>query len=323
MVMRKILSGLTFLLAAVAFAPAAHAQDYPDKPVKIVVPFPPGGGADNVARIVSEKLQAKWGQPIIIENRPGATGNIGSDSVFRSAPDGYTLLMTPAPPLVINKILYTKLTFNPDAFVPVSLISSSPNVLLVNPKLGVETIQQLIDYAKANPGRLNYASPGTASTPHLSAELFKSMAGVSAVHVPYKGTGPAIADLMGGQVDMMFVEMSAAISHIHSGKLRALAVGSEKRNPSLPDVPTVSEVLPGFVSITSVNIVAPPNTPVAIVNKISDAIADIMRQPDVVKRLLDSGTSAIGSTPAELARFLKQENERWGGVIRTTGTKLE
>jgi tripartite-type tricarboxylate transporter receptor subunit TctC len=233
------------------------------------------------------------------------------------------LLLTPPPPLVINKSLYAKLSFNPDAFVPVSLISSSPNVLLIHPRVGVETIKQLIEFAKANPGRLNYASPGNGSTTHLSAELFKLMARVSAVHVPYKGTGPAIADLLGGQVDMMFVEMGAAVAHIRSRKVRALAVGSEKRNPSLPDVPTVSEVLPGFVSMTSSNIVAPPNTPAAIVNKLSAAIGEIMRQPDVTNRLRETSTSAIGSTPAELGQFLKQENERWGGVIRATGTKLE
>jgi tripartite-type tricarboxylate transporter receptor subunit TctC len=323
MMMRKTLLGVTFVAATMASALTAHAQDYPSKMIKIVVPFPPGGGTDTVARIISNQLQVKWGQTVIVEHRPGAAGNIGADTVFRAAPDGYTLLLTPPPPLVINKNLYPKLSFNPDAFVPVSLISSTPNVLLVHPKVGVETVKQLIEYAKANPGRLNYASPGNGSTTHLSAELFKSMAGVSAVHVPYKGTGPAIADLLGGQVDMMFVEMSAAVPHIRSGKVRALAVGSEKRNPFLPDVPTISEVLPGFASLTSSNIVAPPNTPAAIANKLSAAIGEIMRQPEVVKRLRESNTSAIGSTPAELGQFLKQENERWGDVIRTTGMKLE
>lgn len=319
----KVILGLAFLATSMGVALPSQAQDYPTKLIKIVVPFAPGGGTDVVARLVAERLQAKWGQPVIVEHRPGAGGNIGAEAVFRSPPDGYTLLLTPPPPLVINKGLYAKLSFDPDEFVPVSLLSASPNVLLVHPKLPIKSVKQLIDYAKANPDRLNYASQGNGTTSHLTAELFKSSAGVNLVHVPYKGSGPAIADLLGGQVDIMFAEISTAVSHIQAGKLSALAVGSDKRNPSLPSVPTVSESLPGFVSMTSSNIVAPPKTPPAIVNKLSSAIAEVMRDAAVVKRLSDLSAVAIGSTPAEHAKFLTQERKRWGGVIRVTGTALD
>lgn len=323
MTIRKMIFGLAFLAASMGFSLPSHAQDYPNKLIKLVVPFAPGGGTDIVARLVADRLQAKWGQPVIVENRPGAGGNIGAEAVFRSPPDGYTLLLTPPPPLVINKSLYTKLSFDPDEFVPVSLISASSNILLVHPKLPIESVKQLVDYAKANPDRLNYASQGNGTTSHLTAELFKSMAGINLNHVPYKGSGPAITDLLGGQVDVMFAEISTAVSHIQAGKLRALAVGSEKRNPSLPNVPTVSETLPGFVSMTSSNIVAPPKTPPAIVNRLSSAIAEAMRDPTVVKRLSDLSAVAIGSTPPEHAKFLNQERERWGAVIRATGTTLD
>jgi len=315
--------GLAFLAASMGFALPSHAQDYPNKSIRLVVPFPPGGGVDIVARLVAERLQAKWGQSVIVENRAGAAGNIGAEAVFRSPPDGYTLLATSVPTFVMSKRLYTKLSFDPDEFVPVSLLSTSPAVLLVHPKLPIESVKQLVDYAKANPDRLSYASQGNGSTAHLTSELFKSMAGIKLIHVPYKGGGPAIIDLMGGQVDLMFADISSVVSLIQAGKLRALAVGSEKRNPSWPNVPTVSETLPGFVSMTATHIVAPPKTPPAIVNKLSGAIAEVMRDPTVVKRLSDLSLEAIGNTPAEHAKFLNQEREHWGGLIRITGTKLD
>jgi tripartite-type tricarboxylate transporter receptor subunit TctC len=319
----QVILGLAFLATSMGVALPSHAQDYPNKLIKIVVPFAPGGGTDVVARLVAERLQAKWGQAVIVEHRPGAGGNIGAEAVFRAPPDGYTLLLTPPPPLVINKSLYAKLSFDPDELVPVSLLSASPNVLLVHPKLPIKSTQQLIDFAKANPDRLNYASQGNGTTSHLTAELFKSTAGIRLTHVPYKGSGPAITDLMGGQVEIMFAEISTAVSHIQAGTLRALAVGSEKRNHSLPNIPTVSETLPGFMSMTSSNVVAPPKTPPAIVNKLSSALAEVMRDPAVVKRLSELSAVAIGSTPAEHAKFLAQERKRWGGVIRVTGTVLD
>lgn len=323
LMVKKIWIGLAFFAAAMGLSLPVQGQDYPSKPIKIVSPYAPGGGTDLALRILSDRLQKKWGQPAVVEYRPGAGGNIGAELVFRSPPDGYTLLLTPPPPLVINKHLYKKLSFDPGAFVPVSLISESPNVLLVRTGLPIDSLQQLINFAKENPGRLNYASPGDGSTPHLTAELFKSMTAVKLTHIPFNGTGPAIVALLGEHVDMMFSEISAAIPHIRAGKVRALAVSSEKRSPSLPDVPTVSEVLPGFVSMTSGNLVAPPLTPPAIVNKLSAAIAEIMREPEIAKRFLELSAVAVGSTPAEHALVLKQDSDRWEKVIRLTGTRMD
>lgn len=314
---------LILAAGAIVFASLSHAQIFPDKMIKIIVPFAPGGGTDVAARIVAEKLQAKWGQSIVVDNRAGAGGNVGAEVVFNSPPDGYTLLFTPPPPLVINKSLYPKLSFDPDLFEPLSLVSTSTNVLVVHPNLPVKSVQELIDYANAHPNKLNYASQGNGTTSHLTAELFKSAAQIEITHVPYKGSGPAMNDLLSGQVEMMFAESSTAVSNIRAGRLRALAVGSEKRNPAFPELPTVSQTLPGFASMTSSNVVAPPKTPAAIVNKISAAIAEAMRDPAVVKRLSDLSADAVGSTPAEHAEFLNAERARWGAVIRSAGIAMD
>jgi tripartite-type tricarboxylate transporter receptor subunit TctC len=309
--------------AALALALPVQAQDYPSKPIKIVVPFAAGGGADIVSRIVAEKLQGKWGQGVIVENRAGAGGNVGSEAVFRAAPDGYTVLLTTQGPLVVNKALYAKLAYEPEAFVPVSLVAAAYGVLVVNPKVAANNVQQLIALAKASPDKLNYASQGTGTTAHLAAELFKSTADIKVVHIPYKGTGPALTDLLGGQVDMMFTEVSAAGPYIRDGKLRALAVGSEKRNPLLPDVASLSETLPGMVVMTWYGMVAPPGTPAAISSKLSTTVAEVLKQPDAAKRLQDLSVVGIANTPAEMATFMKQERERWGKVVRQTGAKAE
>ena len=321
--MPKIVFSRILLAAALGFSIAAHAQNYPDKPIKIIVPFPPGGATDIVARIVAEKLRGRWDQAVIVENRAGAAGNIGTEAVFRAAPDGYTLLYTPLGPLVIHKSLYAKLSYDPDAFVPVSESVESTTVLVVHPKVAAESVQQLIALAKGNPDRLNYASPGSGTSFHLLAESFNSMAGVRIVHVPYKGTGPAITDLLSGQVDMMFTEISTTLPHIRAGKMRLLAVTSEKRNSLLPGTPTVSEVLPKFVGVGWHGIVAPPGTPSAIATKLSTAIAEALKQPDVAQRLLELNLEAVGSAPAEMALFMMQERERWGNVIRALGLKIE
>src|SRR5438045_4571905 len=213
------------LAAAVMWATAVHAQDWPAKAVRIVVPFPAGGSADLMPRIVAEKLTEKWGQPVIADNRPGAAGNIGADAVFRAEPDGYTLLSSPPPPLVINKLLYPKLSYDPAQFVPITVIGAIPNVLLVHPKVGVNSVAELIAIAKQNPGKLNYASQGSGTTSHLTAELFKAMAGgLQIAHIPYKGTAPALADLLAGQVDMMCDDLGVWLPHVRSGRLRELAV---------------------------------------------------------------------------------------------------
>lgn len=323
MITHKTMFVRILLATAMAFALPVHAQDYPGKPIKIVVPYSPGGGTDIVARLLAEKLQGKWGHAVIVDNRPGAGGNLGAGAVSAAAPDGYTILFTAQGPLVVNKSIYAKLTYDPDAFVPVSLVTVAYSVLLVNPKMSANSVQQLIAFAKANPGRLNYASQGIGTAAHLIAELFKSMAGVSIVHIPYKGTGPALTDLVAGQVDMMFGELAAADPYIRSDKLRALAVSSEKRNPSLPNVPTMSEALPGFVVTSWWAIVAPPGTPSAIANSLSSAIAESLKQPDFARRLVDLSMVATGSTPAELGLFIKQESKRWGEVIRAAGVQAQ
>jgi tripartite-type tricarboxylate transporter receptor subunit TctC len=315
------------LLLAAAFASAftfAQAQGYPARPIRIVVPFPAGGSADLVPRIVAEKLALKWGQPVIIENRAGAAGNIGAELVYKAEQDGYTLLAAPPPPLVINANLYAKLAFDPTLFAPVSVIASITNVLLVHPRVPAASVEELIAYARTNPDKLNYASQGSGSTSHLTAEMFKSMAGgLRITHVPYKGTAPALTDLLAGQVEIMFDNLGVSLQHVKSGKLRALAVCSEKRIASLPGVPALSEILPGFVAITWIGVVAPQHTPASIVRKLSAAIAEAIESADTRKRLAELSADPIGSAPAETAAFMMRETERWRQVISTAGVKAE
>lgn len=320
--MRMIQLGPLLLMVAFSFSAVLHAQDYPVKTIRMVIPEPPGGGHDRVSRMVAEKLREKWGQPVIVETRTGAGGNIAAELVANAAPDGYTLLFTPPGPLVVNKALYATLNFDPDVFVPVSRLTSAPSALLVHPRFTGD-LRQFIAYAKANPNKLNYASSGSGTTQHLGAELLKSMAEIKIEHVPFKGQAPALLALMSGQVDMMLANLGTTLPQIRAGKMRALAVGSEKRSATLPDVPALSEVLPGMSATTWTGMVAPAGTPVAIVNKLSAAIGDIMKQPDVIKQLAESLTDAIGGSPADLALVMKQERERWGAVIRATGAKAD
>ena len=310
------------LACAVSFTVAA--QEWPSKPVRIIVPFPAGGSADLMPRAVAEKLAQKWGEPVIVDNRPGAAGNIGADAVFRADPDGYTLLSSPPPPLVINKLLYPRLSYDPDEFVPISVIGAIPNVLLVNPQVPANTVAELIAYAKANPGKLNYASQGSGATSHLTTELFKSMAGgLEITHIPYKGTAPALTDLLAGQVDMMFDNLGVSLPHVRAGKLRALAVASRKRFPGLPDVPALAQTLPGFESSAWFGIVAPPKTSPAIAEKVAVGVQEALKLPDVRKRLADLSAEPLGYSPAETAAFMRQEVERWGTVIRAAHVKVE
>ena len=300
------------------------AQEWPQRTVRIIVPFPAGGSADLLPRIVGEKLAEKWGQPVVVENRPGAAGNIGATAVYQAEPDGYTLLSAPPPPLVINRLLYPKLGFDSTRFVPITVIAAIPNVVLVHPKTGVNSIQELIALAKANPGKLNYASQGNGTTSHLTAELFKTMAGgLKIVHVPYKGTAPALADLLAGQVEMMCDNLGVSLPHVKAGKLKALAVASPKRIAALPDLPALAETLPGFEAVAWFGIVGPPGMPGAIAEKVSSSVREALQLPDVRQRLASASAEPMGLTPAQTAAYMKQETERWGAVIRAAGVKLE
>jgi tripartite-type tricarboxylate transporter receptor subunit TctC len=316
-IMQKALFGL--LAVAVLSSGPAAANDYPTRTITIVVPAAAGGGLDRVVRLIAEKLRAKWGQPVVVENRGGAGGVIGTEFVARAAPDGYTYLFAGTGQLVIDRA--TKVNYDPEAFAPVSLVTTAPNVLVVNSSVPATSVQELIALAKADPDRLNYASQGIGTTQHLSVEYLKSLAGINIVHVPFSGGAPALVALLGGQVEVMFTEISGVLQNIRTGKLRALAVGSEMRNALLPDVPAMSEVLPDFVSMTWQGMVAPPGTPPAITTMMSEAIAETVKQPDVAKQLIESSLDSIGSTPAEMASFMQVERARWRKVVRAAAQK--
>lgn len=311
------------LVAAACLAAAstgAVAQDnYPSRIIRIIVPVPPGTAPDILPRMIADKLAARWNEPVVVENRPGGALNIGAEAVAKAEPDGYTLLASPPPPLAINQSLYRSLAFDPNAFVPVTVMAATPNVLVANPGVGFSTVSGLIAFAKANPGKLTYASSGVGSTPHLAMELLKIQAGIEIVHVPYKGLVPT--DLLAGHVDLMFNNLGNTLPHIRSGALKVLAVGSEKRLAVLPDVPAVAEISPGFVSTTWFAVVAPPRSSPAIAAKLSAAIAEILRLPDVAKRLQDLTLTPVGSTPAETAAFIHEERNRWRQVIVSAGIK--
>lgn len=321
---RSLLRGCACLLAIAAVADRANgAEEYPSRPVKIVVPFTAGGLVDVFARVVAEQLQAKWGQPFIVENKPGASGNLGAEMVFRSPPDGYTLMFAPPPPLAVNKSLFPKLGFDPDALVAVSVFAAVPNVLVVNPRVPGATIQDLVAFAKANPGKLSYASTGSGGTPHLTAELLKHTAGIDIVHVPYRGMAPAVLDVIAGQVDMIFANLGDTLPHIKEGRLKAVGVASSARFPGLPDIPAIAETLPDFVSDTWYALAAPPGTPPDITRKLAEVITEALGRPDVKAKLEASSARAIGGSAAEAAKFIKRESLRWREIIELAGIKGE
>jgi tripartite-type tricarboxylate transporter receptor subunit TctC len=310
-----------FLLVAVLFS-GAWGQEWPAKPVRIVVPFPPGGAADALPRIFSDKLSQRFGQPFVVENRAGATGSIGAEIVSRAEPDGSTFLGTPPSPLILNPYLYVRLPYDPWQFVPVGIMAQIPSVLLVHPKVPANSVAELVAYAKSNPGKLNYASQGTASLSFLTTEMFLNAAGgLKIQHVPYKGTAPGITALLAGEVEMMIDNLGATVPHVRSGRLKALGVFSDKRHPAIPEVPAMVETMPGMLSNVWFGIVAPPRTPAAIAEKFSAAIRDELKSPDVQKRIAALSAEPVGSTPAEMARIMKEDAERWRGVIRDAGVK--
>ena len=316
--MQRRIFGLIALACSIGFG-AVHAQDYPNKTIRIVVPLAPGGGTDVLARVVALKLSGKLGQPVVVENRTGAAGNIGAEFVFRAPPDGYTLMFTQPGPLAVNKALYGKLTFEPEQFVPIALVSAQDIMLAVNPKVPANTLAELIAYAKANPGKLNYGSSGAGSAPHLAAELFKSMAGVNMIHVPFKGSSESMNATLAGTVDMTFFAFSSALPNAKAGKLRGLAVGGTKRNPALPNAPSISEALPGYIATSWTALVAPPGTPAAVAQKLQQAMVEVLKMPDVQARMLEAGDETFQTTPAQMTEFMKQETARWGNLIKSAG----
>jgi tripartite-type tricarboxylate transporter receptor subunit TctC len=284
-----------------------QAQDYPTRPVKIIVPFPAGGTADVMPRLIGEWLSRKWNQPVIIENKPGAAGNIGTTEFSKADPDGYTLLSAPPPPLVINQSLYPKLNFDPASFEPIVIISRVPNSLVVHPSVTAKNVAEFIAMAKAQPGKITSATQGNGTTSHLTSEMFQMMAQVKFQHVPYRGSAPALQDL----------------ALVKAGNLRLLAVATPKRMASLPDVPTIAETLPGFDSAAWYAVVAPAKTPATIVAKINADINEALRDPAILARFVEFSAEPIGGSPAETAGYMREEVARWRKVIETAGVKLE
>ncbi len=293
------------------------AANYPNRPIRIIVSVPAGGGVDTVTRMVANGLQKRLGQPVVVENRAGAAGNIGSDVVFHSDPDGYTLLASQASPLTINPLLYEKMNFDPTQFEPVAIMTRIPNVLLVRADFPAKSAQEFIAYAKANPGKINYASQGIGTTSHLTAALFEQVTGTKLVHVPYKGTAPALNDLIAGHVDMIFMELASAIKLHQAGRARILAVATAARIASLPDIPTLNEVgAKDFESYAWNAITAPPETPHAIVAKLNKAINDVLQDSELKAHFAKINLVPVGGTPAAATAFIKKETAVWGNVIK-------
>jgi tripartite-type tricarboxylate transporter receptor subunit TctC len=301
----------------------AGAQGYPARAVHIIVPFPAGGTADIVPRVVGDMLSRKWGQPVVIDNRTGAGGNIGAEQAFKAEPDGYTLLSAPPPPLVINQNLYPKLNFDPMLFVPIVVMVRVPNSLVVTPKFPARSVPEVIAYARAHPGQVTSATQGNGTTSHLTSEMFQMLAGVKLQHVPYRGSAPALADLVAGNVDVMFDNLGVSLALVKGGQLRLLAVATAQRMASLPDVPTIAESLPGFESAAWYAVVAPPKTPREIVSKINADINEALRRPEMQPHLAEWSAEAIGGTPEVTAAYMREEVTRWDKVIKAAGVKLE
>jgi tripartite-type tricarboxylate transporter receptor subunit TctC len=316
---------IALLLVSLFVCASVQAQSYPSKPIRIIVPFPPGGATDILARAVGQDLTRQWGQSVVIDNRGGAGGNLGTEAVAKSAPDGYTLVMGTVGTHAINMSLYSKMPYDTvNDFAPVSLVASVPNVLVVHPSLPVKSVKDLIDLARSKPNGVNFASSGNGTSIHLSGELFKTLAGVQMVHIPYKGSGPAMADLLGGQVPLMFDNLPSAIQHIRAGKLRAIAVTSAVRSPALPDLPTIAEAgLPGYEASSWFGILAPAATPKDIVAKLSSAIQSGLQTPEMRERFSSQGAEPIGGTPEQFAAHIKAEIAKWAKVVKAAGAKLD
>jgi tripartite-type tricarboxylate transporter receptor subunit TctC len=305
-------------IAAIIMANGACAQGaFPTHPVRVIVPFPGGGINDVLARIVGDKLQSKWGQPIVIENKTGAGGNIGADLAYQADPDGYTLLLSPPGPLAVNQTLYKQLSDKPQDFVPLTVVGAVPNVVIVRKDLPVSSLTELIAYVRANPGKVTFGSQGNGATPHLTAMMFQGMTDTRMVHVPYRGENLVLNDMLGGHVDVFFGNLAAAAPPFREGKVKVLAIADTHRSPMLPDVPTTAEAgLPGLVSTGWFALAAPPRTPPTLASEIASAAIGVIKMPDVQARFRAVNVEPIGNSPAEMAAFVNQEAQRWSDVIR-------
>jgi len=308
-------------LGVAAIGGRALADDtYPNRPIRVIVSVPAGGGVDTVTRLVTDKMRAPLGQPLIVENRAGVGGSIAAEAVFKAEPDGYTILASQPSPITTNQLMFKSLGYDPAQLVPIAILSHVPNVLLVRKDFPAKTVQELIDYAKANPGKINYASQGIGTTSHTTSELFQKITHTKLTHVPYKGTAPAINDLLAGNVDMMFNELASSLQLYKNGNARILAVTVKNRVPSLPDIPTMEEAgVPGFDSDTWHALTAPPKTPDAVIAKLNAAANAAMQDPALLERYKQLSISPGGGTPADAAAFVKSETKRWGDVIREAG----
>ena len=313
-----------FIALSALLCRSVQAQDYPDRPVKIIVPFAAGGTADAVPRLVADWLSRKWGRPVTIENRTGASGNIGAEFVYRSAPDGYTLLSSPPPPLVINQNLFPRLGFDPGKFEPVIVMAHVPNALIVNPDtVKASSVAELVDYMHQNPDKVTAATQGNGSTSHLTAELFSLLAKVKFRNVPYRGSAPALQGLLAGDVDVMFDNLGVSLPLVEAGKLKLHAVASAQGMPSLPNVPTLAETLPSFEAVAWYAIVAPPNTPKHIIDKINADANEALRQPELQAPLKQLSAEVFGGSVERSAKYMRQEVERWDRVIKAAGVTMQ
>jgi tripartite-type tricarboxylate transporter receptor subunit TctC len=316
---------LALLVSAGVFSATASGQSYPSRAIRLIVPFPPGGAVDILGRAIATKLGDALGQQVLIENRAGAGGALGGEVAAKAAPDGYTLLMGSTTTMSINQYLYAKLPYDPARdFVPVTLVAFVPHVLVAGPSVPAQNLRDFIAYAKANPGKLNYASAGNGTPHHIAAEMFRQMAGVDMVHVPYKGTGPALTDLVGGQVSFMSVEILAAMPMVSAGKLHALGVATAQRNPSAPNLPTVAEAgLPGFEVTSWYGVLAPAGTPREISGRLATEIAKAVASNDFRERLTALGATPVGNTPDEFGTFMRRESAKWEKAVKASGARLD
>jgi tripartite-type tricarboxylate transporter receptor subunit TctC len=325
MTRRLVMAAFVAALATLASVAAVAQPAYPSRPIRLVVPFPPGGAVDFYARAVQGPLSERLGQPVVIENRVGASGMVGADHVAKSAPDGYTLLLGNIASLAINVSLYPKMAYDPATdFTPIMRTIDVNYALVVHPSVPAKSVAELIAYAKANPGKLSYGSAGSGSLPHLATELFKQATGTEINHVPYKGGGPMVTDLLGGTVQMVIADQANLMPHVKSGKLRALAVASPARSPNAPDLPTIAESgLPGFQAVAWNGLVGPAGLPPDVVSKLHDAFVKVMAMPSVRERLVGGGLDPVGDTPEAFGRFVKSEIAKWGRIAKDVGARAE